>query len=284
MITSHKNLIVNGSGDKPMLVDLCFENELPSNALVIYSHGFNGFKDWGNFDLIAHQFAVAGFTFIKFNFSHNGTTVDHPEEFADLEAFGNNNYTKQLEDLEAIINWSQSGANNLIPSNGEREIYLLGHSMGGGIVLLKAAEDPPVKKVATWASISECKTPWGKWSKERMNEWKETGVAYYNNGRTGQQMPLYYQLYEDYVANEERLNIRRAISQINIPVLLCHGINDEAVLLETAQELKSAQPNAELFVVDSDHVFGRKHPWTSIQLPEPMQLVVDRTIQFFKSG
>lgn len=100
----HKNIHLNGSRGKPMLTDLFF-TEGKSKPVVIYSHGFNGFKDWGNFDLIAKQFASAGFVIIKFNFSHNGTTIDAPEDFKDLNAFAENNYTKELDDLNYVIDW-----------------------------------------------------------------------------------------------------------------------------------------------------------------------------------
>ena len=52
---------------------------------------------------MAKEFAKDGFCFIKFNFSHNGGTVEQPIDFPDLEAFGNNNYTKELDDLESVI-------------------------------------------------------------------------------------------------------------------------------------------------------------------------------------
>lgn len=115
-----------------------------------------------------------------------------------------------------------------------------------------------------------------------MKEWKETGVQYYLNSRTRQQMPLYYQLFEDYQHNADLLNIKKAISSLHIPILLCHGTKDEAVPVAKAYELKEANPSAELFLIDSDHVFGRKHPWTEKDLPGTMQQVVDKTIQFFK--
>ena len=250
--------------------------------MVIYAHGFNGFKDWGNFDLIADQFALAGFCFLKFNFSHNGTTPDAPEEFIDLEAYGNNNYTKELADLQRVINWSLSNDNPAFDLIDQEKIFLIGHSRGGGVVLLKAAEEKRIKAVATWASVAESKTPWGSWTSERIEQWKQTGVDYYTNSRTKQQMPLYYQLLEDYEANKERLNIVRAVGQLNIPLLICHGINDEAVPVEKAHLLKSAAPAAELFLVESDHVFGRRHPWTSREIAPPMQLVVNKTIHFFQ--
>ena len=73
--------------------------------IVIFCHGYKGFKDWGAWNLMAEAFAEAGFFFIKFNFSHNGGTVEQPIDFPDLEAFGNNNYTKELDDLESVIDW-----------------------------------------------------------------------------------------------------------------------------------------------------------------------------------
>ena len=90
---------------EPIALDIFFENDQEQRPVVIYVHGFNGFKDWGNFDLIAKKIAAAGYVLVKFNFSHNGTTPEQPEEFADLEAFGNNNYSKQLEDLRLVIDW-----------------------------------------------------------------------------------------------------------------------------------------------------------------------------------
>lgn len=278
---SFKNVLLMGAENKPLALDIFYKDKEPQ-PVVIYAHGFNGFKDWGNFDLIAQQFAEAGFTFIKFNFTHNGTTPDNPEEFVDPEAFGHNNYTRELFDLQVVIDWVEKSAAQEDSPIDQARIYLVGHSMGGGIVLIKAAEDRRVKGVATWASISECKTPWGSWDAARLEEWNRTGVQYVTNSRTRQELPLYYQLYEDYQANKERLDIKAAVKRLNKPLLICHGTHDEAVSIINAYELHTAAQGAELFEVDSDHVFGRKHPWTEATLPPPMQQVVDKTIAFFK--
>jgi uncharacterized protein len=277
-----KNIVITGARQKPIALDVFCCNDDQQKPVVIYAHGFNGFKDWANFDIIAKQFADAGFVFIKFNFSHNGTIPENPTEFVDLESYAENNYTKELEDLAKVIDWTLRDNNPFIKQVNKNELYLIGHSMGGGIVILKAAEDSRIKKIATWASINECKTPWGSWAADKIDDWKRTGKAFITNSRTKQDMPLKYQLYEDYQQNKDRLDIKKAISSLSIPILLCHGTNDEAVAFEKAQLLKSWQPEAELFSVESDHVFGRKHPWQSQELPEPMQMVVDKTIEFFK--
>lgn len=273
-----KNIIIPGAANKPISLDICYKETNKPKPIVIYAHGFNGFKDWGNFDLIAHQFAAENFVLVKFNFSHNGTSPASPEIFTEQEAFGNNNYTKQLEDLQRVTDWVCDLQNQYHAELDIHQLFLIGHSMGGGMALLHAAGDKRIKKIITWAAISECKTPWGTWPAAKMKEWKESGVQYYINSRTGQHMPMYYQLYEDYINNKEKLDIANAIKKITIPILLCHGNADTAVPVDKAYLLQSWQPNATLFIVASDHVFGRSHPWEHDYLPAAMKEVVEKSI------
>ena len=275
-----KNIIIPGAGSLPMALDIFFNDDGEKKPVIIYVHGFNGFKDWGNFDLVARRFSAAGFVLVKFNFSHNGTMPSQPEEFVNLEAFGNNNYSKQLQDLGLVIDWVFNPLNSYHFAIDTSKIYLIGHSMGGGISILQAAADKRINKLITWAAISECKTPWGNWPPKKIQDWKETGVEYYTNARTNQQMPLYYQLYEDYKKNQQKLDIQKAIKSLNIPILICHGTYDISVPVEKAIDLKSWQPDAQLFTVESDHVFGRKHPWAENELPVAMDAVIKATIQF----
>jgi uncharacterized protein len=279
-----KNIIITGSAGKPIALDIFYNENMKPQPVAVYAHGFNGFKDWANFDIIAKRFVQEGFAFVKFNFSHNGTTLQTPEDFTDLEAFGNNNYSIQLNDLQLVIDWIGHLQNPYAKQMDTGSISLIGHSMGGGIAILHAAGDNRIKKLVTWAGISECKTPWGNWPPEKMEEWKATGVQYYANSRTQQQMPLYYQLYLDYIQNEERLNIRKATSSLQIPVLICHGTGDLAVPLEKALQLKQWQPNAKLFTLPTDHVFGRKHPLMEDGLPEAMEEVLNESCKFLKES
>lgn len=275
-----KDIPVKGSNDRLMGTDIFFNEANTHAPLVIYIHGFNGFKDWANFDLIAIEFAKAGYCFIKMNLSHNGTTLDTPNDFSDLEAFGQNNYSKELFDVQQIINWACDPLNPYAENIDTNRIALLGHSRGGGIAILKAFTDHRVKALITWASIAECKTPWGTMPQQKMDQWKNDGVMYYSNKRTKQQLPLYYQLFEDYMLHEDELNIQKAIARLTIPVLICHGTQDPAVPYSKALDLRRWQSNAILFTVQSDHVFGRTHPWTDAILPEATQAVVNRSIDF----
>ena len=272
-----KDIIIEGSNKRPIGIDI-FNPETENSPLVIFAHGFKGFKDWGHFDLIAKTFAKNGIAFIKFNFSHNGVTPENPEEFTDLEAFGNNNFSIEQEDLGYVMDWVENTAH--IWGYDLSKCYLLGHSRGGAAVLLKAANDQRVKGVITWASIAK----YGRyWSDELMRDWQENGVQYVINGRTGQRLPMYWQMYEDFFANKDKLDIPAAVKSLNIPQLIIHGTDDPAVDHKGALELKDWNSSAELITLEgAGHTFGGKHPWTDDNLADDMQKAVDATINFIR--
>ena len=81
-----KNIFIEGSAGKPIFMDV-FLADNPQAPLVIFSHGFKGFKDWGAFNIVSESFAQQGISFLKFNFSYNGTTASDLFNFSDLEAF-----------------------------------------------------------------------------------------------------------------------------------------------------------------------------------------------------
>ncbi len=275
------NIQIPGPHGRPLLIDFYYlANDTPK-PIVIFAHGFKGFKDWGHWDLIAEEFARNGFVFVKFNFSHNGTTPSDPENFADLEAFGNNNFSIELDDLGRVIDFVLGKASMVPPEEMDvDQLSLIGHSRGGGIVILKANEDPRVKKLATWASVSD----YGIYYTEAtIAAWQKNGVIHIPNARTGQEMPLYWQLWENYQANTARLDIRKAAENIDIPLLVVHGTADPTVPHQSALDLQSWHGNAELLTIEGgDHVFGGKHPWESTSLSGHAAKVTRETMRFFK--
>lgn len=273
-----KNTILQGKHNKSILVDVFYKETNQQKPIVIFCHGYKGFKDWGAWNLMAEAFANAGFLFIKFNFSHNGGTVEQPIDFPDLEAFGNNNYTKELDDLASVIDWisTNSEYKNEASTNS---INLIGHSRAGGIVTIKAEEDNRIKKVITLAGVSD----FGSRSSTigDLEQWKKDGVKYVLNGRTKQQMPHFYQFYEDFIKNEERLTIKRAVENLQIPHLIIHGDNDTSIFIKEAEEQHLWNSNSQFEIIkDANHVFGANHPWKEKTLPTHLLEVVDKCCNF----
>ena len=272
-------VLLKSRSDRWFLSDARWVPDGRKKPLVIFIHGFKGFKDWGHFNLVADIFAQNGFVFSKLNLSHNGTTPAFPAEFTDLEAFGDNTFSKELDDIGTLMD--AFTMTELVP-NAEidtERIYLIGHSRGGGLAFLKAGEDARVKKVASWAAIHDLSR---RWPQDFLNKWKKEGIRYVLNGRTGQNMPVKYDLVLDFLNNRDRLDIPSKVGQLQIPLLICHGTKDSTLDVSMAKELKSWSADGELFILEgADHVFGAKHPYNSDILPGDSQKVVNRTIEFF---
>ncbi|MDG2195094.1 MAG: alpha/beta fold hydrolase [Polaribacter sp.] len=275
-----KNQALQGKHNKPILVDAFFIETGTVKPVLIFCHGYKGFKDWGAWNLMAEAFAKSGFCCVKFNFSHNGGTVEEPIDFPDLEAFGHNNYSKELDDLEIVIDWVFES--NLFQNEIDvNQISLMGHSRGGGTVLIKGAEDTRVKKVITLAGVCDFKNRFPK--KEDFKKWKEKGVYYVKNGRTHQEMPHFYHFYEDFKKNEKRLTIQKAVKNLVIPHLIIHGNSDTSVGIDEAQKLHSWNSKSRLEIIkNANHVFNTSHPWKEEKLSRELEIVTKQCIQFLE--
>ncbi|MGZ5193374.1 MAG: alpha/beta hydrolase family protein [Kaistella sp.] len=277
-ITVEKNILIHNPETRDFLADAYCPEGAEKLPLVIFVHGYKGYKDWGAWNLMAEKFAEAGFFFVKFNFSHNGTAVEKPTEFGDLEAFGNNNFTKEMSDFDALLKYFAEH-----PQVDSEKIALLGHSRGGGISLIKAYEDLRVKVLVTLAGVSNFNYRFP--SGDRLENWKNSGVMYSENQRTHQQMPHYYQFYEDFKQNEERFTIQYCAQHLEKPVLIIQGTDDEAVKDKEAFLLHEWCKNSELYLVEeANHTFGAKEPWMEQYLPPDLQNAVTKTISYFKQN
>ncbi|MEO9571450.1 MAG: alpha/beta fold hydrolase [Polaribacter sp.] len=275
-----KNFIIKGKHKKPIVTDIFYKDDHQPKKAVIFCHGYKGFKDWGAWNLMAEAFAKAGFFFIKFNFSHNGGTIEQPIDFPDLEAFGNNNYSKELDDLRSVIDWISTEENYKNEVDID-DLSLIGHSRGGGIVLLKSAEDTRVKKVITLAGVCDFEKRTA--TVGDLNQWKKEGVKYVLNGRTKQNMPHFYQFYEDFIQNKERLDVQKATENLQIPHLIIHGNNDTSVLIDEAENLKKWHPKSEFKIIENaNHVFNVSHPWKENKLSKEMKEATNFCINFLK--
>ena len=279
-----RNIEIEGENGRPILIDTFHQKTSENLPVIIFCHGFKGFKDWGAWDLMGLAFArslsgvegKAGYLFIKFNYSHNGGTKEQPIDFLDLEAFGKNNYSIEVRDTKRVLNWLKQSD---LPAKGD--ITLIGHSRAGGIATIVASDDSRVTRLVTMASVAhyDQRFPQG----EELQKWKHNGVYYIKNGRTQQEMPLYFQFYEDFQSNSDQLNITQAARKLRIPHLIIHGDADPTVAVQDAHDLKEANPQSELRILrGADHVFGASHPWDKDHMPNDLRQAVQCMLNFLK--
>lgn len=267
--------IENSESDE-LITDVRYNESLSNLPLVIFCHGFKGFKDWGSFPYLFDKLAQAGNFVASFNFSYNGTGLKPEEqsEFARLELFAKNTFSRELDDLGNIIDHFEKVKDEYNYDFGN--LTLVGHSRGGGIAILKTAEDKRVKRLITLASVSN----FNRYSERHQKEWKERGYFEVLNTRTNQVMRLNYTLMEDLEKNAERLDIEKAAEGINVPWLIVHGKEDLAVDYSNGESLYtlSNKESTELVMLEkTGHTFGAVHPFkgTTEALEEVATLVMD---------
>ena len=265
------NEIFTGASGRDSLYDLV----IPKNwnkKLIVFIHGYMGYKDWGCWNLVMDYFTEQGYAFLKYNVSHNGGTIDNPIDFSDLDAFSENSYAKEIVDFESILSVVFDKFDE-IPS-----IYLIGHSRGGGIALLQS-DNGFVKKIATWASIASIKDrfPTG----DELETWKVIGVYHRENGRTLQQMPHNYSQHESFLENQERLDIEKYCRNSTTSTLVIHGDTDVSVPIEESERIADWLKTKVTIIPNAGHTFDAVQPWEHNVLPEALERVCNHTLDFF---
>lgn len=278
MSTDQYSYTIAGSRGLPITLDLHLPEKGNQWPLLIFCHGFKGFKDWGAFPLMAEVFAEQGVACLRFNFSFNGVAPETPQEISLPEVFGENNLSTELDDLGLVIEWANSAEKAPLERIDRKSIHLAGHSRGGGIALLRAIQDSRVRSVAMFNGVADFE-PYMHWIPQ--DEWRETGVSWAVNSRTGQQLPMYFQFVEDFYANQSRLDIPGLIQSMNKPLLLLHASDDTVVLPDAAKSIYREVEHAILIELESGgHTLGAVHPWNQNQLPEPLQEAVEECVEF----
>lgn len=266
------NEVFTGAEGRNSLVDL----EIPknfNNKLIIFVHGYMGYKDWGCWNLMKAFFVSQGYGFCKYNVSHNGGTVEQAIDFPDLEAFAHNTYTKERKDLQCVLNWLEEKLKPL------PEIYLVGHSRGGGIVLLEG-KDKRVDRLVTLAAIDSIakRFPEGK----QLEVWKTQGTKYGINSRTNQKMPHLYLQYEDFDAHRDELDIENACLNLKKPTMVIHGDADTSVDIEEGRNISRWLKTRLFEIEEANHTFGASQPWTEKDMPEHLEKVCALMLGFFE--
>lgn len=245
--------------------------EAPAPVAVL-CHGFKGFMDWGFFPPLRRAFAEAGFVTVAMNTSGCGVG-DDPLAMDDEDAFFHDTYSRQLEDIAAVRRFAR-GLDGVDPS---REA-LFGHSRGGGMMLISAAEEAPAR-IAVWAAIDDA----DRFGEEAKKVWRATGVLEVPNGRTGQIHRMSVAGLDDLEANAERLDILAQVGRIDAPLLVVHGDADPTVEVEAARRIAARARHAELEILAGEgHAFGARHPMESLDEAPGLVVAARRTVEFLR--
>ncbi|HET9887154.1 MAG TPA: alpha/beta fold hydrolase [bacterium] len=226
-------------------------------ATILVLPGFKGFKDWGMFPPAARLWTEQGFATVTINTSRNGIG-DSREEFTDLEGFAKNTPGREKLDVELVAAALRRG--DLDARLDPERLGILGHSRGGGVALLVAAQDPRIRCIVTWGSIAK----FLRYTDRAIREWRQSGRLEVPNMRTGQMMWLDREVLDDFETHRAEYDLQQACRKIAAPALFIHGERDESVDADDSRQLYewcgSREKKLEI-IPKTGHTFGAVHPW-----------------------
>ena len=250
--------------------------------VIIFVHGFKGFKDWGFWLDACEELAYAGFGVLAMNFSLNGIG-DNKYEFDRLDLFERQTFSSDLDDIGIVIRALQTG--KIKDSHAQFDtdkIGIIGHSRGGHTAITAGVEYESIQAVVTWASVADYL---GRWSDSMKKDWDSKGYTEIVNGRTGQVMKIGKVVYDDSVENADRVIAIRRVPELRVPSLFIHSREDETVPYTDSEKLHincGARDKELRLVTKGGHTFGGGHPFEDQEFPKPFQEVLTWTEGWFR--
>lgn len=250
--------VLQGSAGMPVRADVHLpDGDAEGLPVVIAVHGFKGFRKWGFWPAMARAFTAAGMAFVGFDMSHNGVG-EGGLEFDQEALFEANTWAREEHDLSVVVD-AVAGAE--IPRAHRIDtstIALLGHSRGGGLVIVHAADDRRIGAVAALAPVATIL----RHSRGDLVRGIEVGHIPILNTRTGQVLRLGADAIREILARDDLHDIpRHYAARLSVPLLVVHGEDDPAVPADMGRRLAEAAPQGTFVPVAAcDHVLNCRHP------------------------
>lgn len=252
--------------------------------VIIFIHGFKGFKDWGPFPDACEEISRFGFGVLAINLSKNGigenkTKLDREDLFAESTV------SRDLDDIGFVIDALKRGkiSTNNVHLNTD-QIGLIGHSRGGHTAILAAAEFETVQCLVTWSAFSDYLK---RFSEQDLENFEKKGFTIYENSRTGQKMKVNKSLYEDLKESQEKLTALNRVKDLRMPCMFIHGRKDETVPYTESEQLHihCAAKDKELRIINgATHTYGASHPFEEMDFPKPFKNLIDHTVTWFSEN
>jgi putative redox protein len=209
----------------------------PNGVGVVLGHCFTCSRHTGILRQLAGELSREGFVVLRFDFSGNGQSQG---------SFDESTYSKQISEMQMAV--------DIIADRGAKWIGLAGHSMGGLIAFLTAAQTDSVKAVCALASRLTGIHAIDFLSREQRAALKRTGEVFFSSrGRS-------LKLTEKFFADSGRFDPIGLLKAFKKPMMVVHGDMDEIIPVEEAYRVRDlSRGRLDLEIVpDADHMFSRE--------------------------
>jgi len=213
--------------------------------LILILHGFVGNKvgEHRLFVKAARYFTKKGYAVFRFDFSGCG---ESDGDYADVTV------TKQLAEVQAVLNYVSK-----LKEVDANKITLVGHSLGGTVASITAAEDCRIKNLILWSPVGR---PYeditGILGEQALEVSRKNGLVDYKG----------FYVSELFLKDLKKHRPLEAIRSYKNAALIIHANEDEDIPKEhAARYLKVLQQRAIQVRVDAHYVEKADHTFSSYQ-------------------
>ncbi len=222
-----KDTITNSQGE---ILDYTFHDaNSRTRDLLVIGHGVTGNKDRPLIMALAESVENEGLSVLRFSFSGNGFSGG---DFRDCTI------SKEVEDLKAVVSAAEA--------NGYKVTYA-GHSMGGAVGVLAAANDDRIRNLISLAGMVNTQAfydrEFGEVTPGEGTMWEEP------------ECPLSLNYKNDMY---EIGSVGSRASEVKVPWLLVHGDADDVIPIEDSREIYALanEPKKIIEIPGANHVFS----------------------------
>ena len=222
-----RDTITNAQGE---ILDYTFHDaNSRTRDLLVIGHGVTGNKDRPLIMALAESVENEGLSVLRFSFSGNGFSGG---DFRDCTI------SKEVEDLKAVV--------SLAEANGYKVTYA-GHSMGGAVGVLAAANDDRIRNLISLAGMVNTQAfydrEFGEVTPGEGTMWGEP------------ECPLSLKYKNDMY---EIGSVGSRASEVKVPWLLVHGDADDVIPVEDSREIYALanEPKKIIEIPGANHVFS----------------------------
>ena len=217
----------NRHGEK---LDTAFHPGTREDALVILTHGVTGNKDRPLLVTLAEGLASRGWPCLRLSWTGNGNSEGD---------FRDSTITKESADLRDVL--------DALPPR--LRIAYIGHSMGGAVGVMTAAEEDRIRVLVTLAGMVRteefCEREFGSIIPGKGFMWDEPACP----------------LSQKYVDDMESIgDLFDEVGEITVPWLLIHGTADDVVLIHDSRDAydTAEEPKRLVEIPGAGHSFDEK--------------------------
>lgn len=199
----------------------------PYNRLAILCPGYLDTKDYAHLAILAERLIEKGYTVVRFD--PTGTW----ESEGDISEYTTTQY---LADVKSVMDY-------MISKGGYTDVLVGGHSRGGQVSILFAADNPKVNAVLAIM-------PSGRVDESEKNEWREVGIRISKRDLPNDRaQTTEFHVPFSHMQDREQYDTPAAVRKINRPIVLVAGEMDDVVEPTEVKEIFIAANEPKRFIL-----------------------------------